>query len=374
MRALGVDVQEIDRCTYVIRGRGLAGLAEPDDVLDAGNSGTTARLLTGILAAQPFLTIMTGDESLRSRPMDRVIEPLRAMGANALGRRDDDYLPMAVRGGDLRGIDYVLPMASAQVKSCLLLAGAFADGVTRLTEPAASRDHTERLLAAQGAAITVDGLDIAIRGGRELRAVDIAVPGDTSAAAFWVVAACIHPDAEVTVTNVGLSDGRTGFLDVLREMGADVRLENRHVVGGEPVGDISARSSRLHGVAVGGDLIPRLIDEAPILAVAACFAEGTTVFSDAQELRYKESDRIAVVVEEMTKLGAQIDERPDGMAISGHGRLVGGDGDSHKDHRMAMALAIAGLVADEPVSIAQAGSVTISYPGFWDDLARVSGV
>jgi 3-phosphoshikimate 1-carboxyvinyltransferase len=281
---------------------------------------------------------------------------------------------MAVRGGDLRGIDYVLPMASAQVKSCLLLAGAFADGVTRLTEPAASRDHTERLLAAQGAAITVDGLDIAIRGGRELRAVDIAVPGDTSAAAFWVVAACIHPDAEVTVTNVGLSDGRTGFLDVLREMGADVRLENRHVVGGEPVGDISARSSRLHGVAVGGDLIPRLIDEAPILAVAACFAEGTTVFSDAQELRYKESDRIAVVVEEMTKLGAQIDERPDGMAIGGNGRLVGGDGDSHKDHRMAMALAIAGLVADEPVSIAQAGSVTISYPGFWDDLARVSGV
>jgi 3-phosphoshikimate 1-carboxyvinyltransferase len=372
MRALGVDIQEIDRCTYVVRGRGPSGLAEPDDVLDAGNSGTTARLLTGILAAQPFLTIMTGDESLRSRPMDRVIDPLRAMGANALGRRGDDYLPMAIRGGDLRGIEYVLPMASAQVKSCLLLAGAFADGVTRLTEPSASRDHTERLLAAQGADIRVDGLDIAIRGGEELRTVDIVVPGDTSAAAFWVVAACIHPDAEVTVTNVGLSNGRTGFLDVLHDMGANVRLENRRVIGGEAVGDITARSSRLHGVAIGGDLIPRLIDEAPILALAACFAEGTTVISDAQELRYKESDRIAVVVEELTKLGAQIDEQPDGMAITGTRRLAGGEGDSHKDHRMAMALAIAALVADEPVTVAQAGSVTISYPSFWDDLERLS--
>jgi 3-phosphoshikimate 1-carboxyvinyltransferase len=372
MRALGVDIQEIDRCTYVVRGRGPSGLAEPDDVLDAGNSGTTARLLTGILAAQPFLTIMTGDESLRSRPMDRVIDPLRAMGANALGRRGDDYLPMAIRGGDLRGIEYVLPMASAQVKSCLLLAGAFADGVTRLTEPSTSRDHTERLLAAQGADIRVDGLDIAIRGGEELRTVDIVVPGDTSAAAFWVVAACIHPDAEVTVTNVGLSNGRTGFLDVLHNMGANVRLENRRVIGGEAVGDITARSSRLHGVAIGGDLIPRLIDEAPILALAACFAEGTTVISDAQELRYKESDRIAVVVEELTKLGAQIDEQPDGMAITGTRRLAGGEGDSHKDHRMAMALAIAALVADEPVTVAQAGSVTISYPSFWDDLERLS--
>ncbi len=372
IRALGVDVEEIDRCTYLVQGRGLLGLAEPDDILDAGNSGTTARLLAGILAGQSFLSILTGDESLRSRPMDRVIDPLRAMGAEALGRRGDDYLPMAIRGGQLRGIDYTLPVASAQVKSCLLLAGAFAAGVTHLREPAASRDHTERLLAAQGADITVDGLDIVVRGGRELRAVDITVPGDTSAAAFWVVAACIHPDAEITVTNIGLSEGRTGLLDVLQEMGADVQVENRRLVGGEPVGDVTARSSRLHGVAVGGDRIPRLIDEAPILAVAACFAEGATVISDAQELRYKESDRISVVAEELTKLGAEIDERPDGMVIAGARRLAGGVGDSHKDHRMAMALAVAGLVSEEPVSVGQARSVTISYPGFWDDLERLS--
>jgi 3-phosphoshikimate 1-carboxyvinyltransferase len=258
------------------------------------------------------------------------------------------------------------------VKSCLLLAGCCADGVTHLLEPAASRDHTERLLHAQGADISVDGLDIVLRGGRELRAVDVAVPGDTSAAAFWVVAACIHPDAEVTVPDVGLSNGRTGFLDVLRLMGADVTVTNQREVGGEPVGDITARSSRLRGISFGGDLIPRLIDEAPILAVAATFAEGDTVVSDAEELRYKESDRIAVVAHELARLGARIDERHDGMVVHGLGRLDGGAGDSNRDHRMAMALAVAGLVADQPVLVQQARSVTISYPGFWDDLARLS--
>lgn len=372
MRALGVEIEEIDPQACIVHGRGAEGLREADDVMDAGNSGTTARLLSGILAAAPFLTIVTGDVSLRSRPMDRVIDPLRAMGAEVLARGGGDFLPMAIRGGSLHGIDYALPVASAQVKSCLLLAGALAEGTTRLRQPAASRDHTERLLAAQGAAISLDGLDIAIQGGRALRAVDLEVPGDTSAAAFWVVAACIHPDAEIVVRGVGLSDGRTGFLDVLQMMGADLSVSDRRTVGGEPVGDIAARSSRLRGVEIGGELVPRLIDEAPILAVAAVMAQGDTVLRDAEELRYKESDRIAVVARELTRLGARIDERSDGMAIRGTGRLQGGAADSHRDHRMAMALAIAGLVSDEPTEVLQPASVTVSYPAFWDDLSRLS--
>lgn len=371
MRALGVRIDESGPEAYLVHGSG-ARLAEPDDVIDAGNSGTTTRLIAGILAAQPFLTIVTGDESLRSRPMDRIIDPLRAMGAHAFGRRGNDYLPMAIVGGELHGIDYRLPMASAQVKSCLLLAGVLAEGETHIHEPAASRDHTERLLAAQGADIQVDGLDIVVRGGRALRAVDVVVPGDTSAAAFWIVAACIHPDAEISLSGIGLSEGRTGLLDVLQAMGADVEVRNRRIIAGEPVGDITARSSRLHGTTVGGDLIPRLIDEVPALAVAAALAEGDTVISEAEELRYKESDRIAVVVEELTKVGAKVDERPDGMVISGTGRLAGGAGDSHKDHRMAMALAVAGLVSEEPISVGRAQSVSISYPSFWEDLDRLS--
>jgi 3-phosphoshikimate 1-carboxyvinyltransferase len=361
MRALGVHIDDTGPGAYVVHGTG-SRLAEADDVIDAGNSGTTTRLIAGILAAQPFMTLVTGDESLRSRPMDRVIDPLRAMGAQAFGRRGNDYLPMAIVGGALHGIDYRLPMASAQVKSCLLLAGALADGETHIHEPAASRDHTERMLAAQGADIDIDALDIVVRGGRALRAVDVIVPGDTSAAAFWIVAACIHPDAEVIVSGVGLSEGRTGLFDVLEAMGADIEVRNRRVVAGEPVGDVVARSSQLRGTRVGGDLIPRLIDEVPVLAVAAALAEGETVVSEAEELRYKESDRIAVVVEELTKVGAEIDERPDGMVISGRRRLAGGAGDSHRDHRMAMALAVAGLVSDEPVSVSGGQSVSISYP------------
>ncbi|HZT06692.1 MAG TPA: 3-phosphoshikimate 1-carboxyvinyltransferase [Chloroflexota bacterium] len=372
VRMLGVAVTETGPNACIVHGHGPRGLHEPDDVLDVGNSGTTTRLLAGILAGQPFLSVVTGDASLRARPMDRIIDPLRMMGATALGRQDDDFLPMAIRGGDLRAIDYALPVASAQVKSCLLLAGSFADGETHIREPAASRDHTERLLAAQGAAIHVDGGDIAIRGGHPLRAVDVVVPGDTSAAAFWVVAACVHPDAEITVRNVGVSAGRTGFLDVLAMMGADVRVTNRRVAGGEPVADIVACSSQLRGVTVGGDLIPRLIDEAPILAVAACMASGDTVISDATELRYKESDRIAVVAAELGRLGAEIEERPDGMVVHGAGSLEGGSADSRRDHRMAMALAVAGLVARNPVAVLQPESVTVSYPAFWDDLQRLA--
>jgi len=372
LRNLGVEIEETGRNAYLVHGRGLGGLREPFDILDAGNSGTTTRLLAGVLAAQPFFSVVNGDESLRARPMDRVIEPLRSMGATALGRQGDDFLPMAIRGGNLHGIEYAMPVASAQVKACLLLAGVYAQGTTHLIEPAMSRDHTERLLAAQGADIRTDGLHVWLRGGRPIQAVDVLVAGDTSSAAYWLVAACIHPDAEIVVRDVGLSDGRTGFVDALRAMGADLRITNERTLGGEPIGDISARSSDLHGTVIGGSLIPRLIDEAPILSVAAALAEGDTVIKDAQELRLKESDRIAAVASELGAIGAQLEERADGLVIHGSGRLVGGKGDSHKDHRMAMALAIAGLVSETPVQITGASSVTISYPGFWDDLRDLS--
>lgn len=371
-RALGAQVEELADGAVSICSPEAGTLQEPDDVLDAGNSGTTTRLLAGILATQPFFTTVTGDRSLRSRPMERIIGPLRQMGAVAHARGHDEYLPMAIRGGDLHRIDYALPAASAQVKSCLLLAGAMADGTTEIHEPAASRDHTERLLRAQGARINVHGLDIAIEGRVPLHTVDVVVPGDTSSAAFWVVAACVHPDAHITVRGVGLTEGRTGLLDVLTEMGAKLAITNRRIEGGEDVGDVTAQSCSLHGVHVGGDLIPRLIDEVPVLAIAAACAEGDTVISDAQELRYKESDRIAVVATELNQIGARIEERPAGMVIHGGHGLAGGTADSHGDHRMAMALAIGGLLSSEPVSVLHPECVSVSYPGFWAELARIA--
>jgi 3-phosphoshikimate 1-carboxyvinyltransferase len=370
VRALGVRVTEIDASGYLVEGLG-AQLAEPGDVIDAGNSGTTTRLLSGILSAQPFLTVITGDDSLRARPMDRVMEPLRSMGASALGRGGDRFLPMAIRGGDLRAIDYVMPIASAQVKSCILLAAALAKGTSTIVEPVPTRDHTERLLRAQGADLRVDATHITIRGGMPLRCVDSMVPGDTSAAAFWVIAACIHPDAEIVVRGVGLTHGRTGFIDVLQSMDGSVEVVNPREVGGEPVGDIVARSSRLRGTTIGGDLIPRIIDEAPVLSVAAIFAEGPTRIVDAHELRYKESDRIAAVAGELGKLGARMEELPDGVVIQGTGRLAGGSADSRQDHRMAMSLAVAGLASEQGVTVQRPQCVSISYPGFWDDLSRL---
>jgi 3-phosphoshikimate 1-carboxyvinyltransferase len=384
---LGADVLSTERCLAglavvveaagdngrVVHGVGLHGLREPEDVLDAGNSGTTMRLLCGVLAGQPFLSVLTGDASLRRRPMGRVLNPLRTMGVEAWGRADGTLAPLAIRGGSLHPLDYALPVASAQLKSALLIASLYADGASHLREPAASRDHTERMLRAQGVALEVDGLDLRLTPpSAPLRPLDIAVPGDFSSAAFWLVAGCIHPDARITVRDVGVNPGRIGLLEVLQDMGGRVTVANAREIGGEPVADLTAESSDLRGVTVGGDLIPRLLDEVPILAVAMAVARGPSRIEDAAELRVKESDRLAAVATELGRLGAAVEEQPAGLTFAGGSRLRGASVKSHHDHRLAMALAIAALIADGETEITAADSVVISYPTFWDELARIA--
>jgi 3-phosphoshikimate 1-carboxyvinyltransferase len=303
--------------------------------------------------------------------MGRVVEPLRQLGAHLAARNGDTLLPLAAMPSSLRGASLRIGVASAQLKSCLLLAGLYAEGETEIVQPEASRDHTERLLRAQGADLVEDGLTLRVRGFPDLVAADVAVPGDISSAAFWLVAACIHPNARVTVRNVSANPTRTGILDVLREMGAAIAVENERVTGGEPVADITAESSHLRGVAVGGATIPRLIDEVPVLAAAAAVAEGTTTIRDAAELRVKESDRLAAVASEFAKLGVAVEELPDGLVIRG-GRLHGGEVESHADHRMAMSLAVAALAASGPVFIGGGDCVDVSYPTFWPDLERLA--
>jgi 3-phosphoshikimate 1-carboxyvinyltransferase len=365
--------QERDGAVLLLEGAGGAagGLREPADVLDAGNSGTTARLLSGILAGQPFFSVLTGDASLRSRPMGRIVQPLRRLGARLEARREGTLLPLAVSPARLRGTSLQMSVASAQLKSCLLLAGLYAAGETSISQPAASRDHTERLLAAQGARLTAEGLTLRIEGHPTLRALDVEIPGDLSSAAFWLVAACLHPRARVTVRHVGVNPGRTGLLDVLREMGARLTVANERLAGGEPVADVTAESSALRGVSVGGALIPRLIDEVPVLAVAAAAATGTTTIRDAAELRVKESDRLAAIAAGLGQLGVRVEERPDGLTITG-GRLGGGEVESYGDHRMAMSLAVAALAAAGPVFIRGASCVDVSYPSFWPTLERLA--
>ena len=372
LRALGVEIKD-EEGSVIVFGRGWGGLAEPQNVLDAGNSGTTMRLLAGVLSALPFLSIITGDDSLRSRPMDRLIQPLRAMGAAIWGREHDSRAPLVIKGGELHGIRYQLPVASAQVKSAVLLAGLLAQGETIIEEPALSRDHTERLLRAMGAEIEIEGHRITISPSpKPLSAIDIRIPGDLSSAAFWLVAGAIHPDAEIKICDAGINPKRTGIIDVLKAMGADLRIENERTESGEPIADISVRSSSLVGTHVAGELIPRLIDEIPVLAVAACCAKGNTVIREAQELRVKETDRIATTVKELSKFGAEIEELPDGMVIHGGKQLRGAECHSHQDHRLAMALGVAALVADGESLIHAAEAVNFSYPGFWHDLEELS--
>lgn len=376
LRALGVDwrlEEQQPEATLKVEGVGLTGLREPEDVLDARNSGTTMRLLAGLLAGQPFLSLLTGDASLRSRPMDRIVTPLREMGAQVWARAGDTCAPLAIRGGRLRGISYRTPVASAQVKSALLLAGLFAQGETTVEEPATSRDHTERMLAAMGADLRQEGPAVRLAPpSQPLEPLNLRVPGDLSAAAFWIVAAALHPDAQVSLPGVGLNPTRTGLIEVLRRMGADIEVGEERIVGGEPVADITVRSSSLTGTVVEGDLLPRLIDEVPVLALAAALARGPTVIRDAAELRVKESDRLATVAAELRRLGARLEERPDGLVIEGGARLRGAAVDSHGDHRLAMALAVAGLLAEGETVVAGSEAAAVSYPGFWRDLEALT--
>ena len=365
--AMGARISELNSELVTVRGIGLGNLREPIDVLNAGNSGTTLRLMLGVLASHPdrFFTL-TGDSSLRSRPMSRVVNPLRQMGANIWGRENGARAPLAISGQNLKAIHYQSPVASAQVKSCIMLAGLMIDGETIITEPERSRDHSERMLSAFGAKVSVD-IDtntVSIKGGAKLIGQEVTVPGDISSAAFWLVAASIVPNSDLIIENVGINPTRTGILEVLAEMGADITYENRREVTGEPVADLHVRSASLKACKIGGSVIPRLIDEIPILAIAATCAEGTTVIEDAEELRVKESDRIVAMVKELTKLGANITERPDGMEIVGGKALHGTELESYDDHRIAMSLAIAALVAKGKTSINRAESAAISYPSF----------
>ncbi|WP_038296317.1 3-phosphoshikimate 1-carboxyvinyltransferase, partial [[Scytonema hofmanni] UTEX B 1581] len=366
-QAMGAEISELNTELVRVKGIGLGRLREPVDVLNAGNSGTTLRLMLGILASHPggFFTV-TGDSSLRSRPMSRVVKPLQQMGAQIWGRKNNSLAPLAIAGVALKPIHYLSPIASAQVKSCVLLAGLMTEGQTTVTEPALSRDHSERMLKAFGAKLSVDPdtNSVTVTGPAQLYGQKVIVPGDISSAAFWLVAGAIVPDSNLVVENVGVNPTRTGILDALAMMGADIQLENQREVAGEPVADLRVRSVRLQSCTIQGNLIPRLIDEIPILAVAAVFAEGTTVIKDAEELRVKESDRIAVMAQQLNKMGAKVTELPDGMEITGGTSLVGTDVDSHTDHRIAMSLAIASLVATGTTIIQRAEAAAISYPDF----------
>ncbi|BBB92969.1 MAG TPA: 3-phosphoshikimate 1-carboxyvinyltransferase [Methylomusa anaerophila] len=373
MRALGVLVEQDNSGVLTVQGKGLHNLSEPDNILDAGNSGTTLRLLTGILAAQPFFSVLTGDSSLRRRPMSRVISPLTIMGCKIIGRSQSRYAPVAISPAEkVSGIEYDTPVASAQIKSAIMLASLFANSPSTITEPSISRDHTERMMATFGITVTRSGSSVTVQPAQKLAAPQkLYVPGDISSAAFWLVAASIIPHSQLTLTNVGINPTRTGILDVLVRMGADIAVINEHRSGEEPVADIHVRSSQLKGVEIEPEIIPRLIDEIPILAVAALFAEGKTVVRGAEELRVKESDRLAAITTELSKMGANIQETPDGFSIVGPQRITMASCDSHHDHRMAMAAAIAGA-AGNGVKISNAECVSISYPSFFKIIDEIS--
>lgn len=366
-RAMGAEISELNAERVRVQGIGLGQLQEPTVVLDAGNSGTTLRLMLGILASHPDrLFTVTGDTSLCSRPMGRVIKPLQQMGAHIWGRQSDTLAPLAIRGQQLKPIHYHSPIASAQVKSCIMFAGLMAEGQTTITEPALSRDHSERMFAAFGADIAIDPetCSVTVTGPAQLQGQAIIVPGDISSAAFWLVAAAIVPGSDVWIENVGVNPTRTGILEVLEQMGAKMTLANQRTVAGEPVADIHIQHSQLHGTVIEGAVIPRLVDEVPILAVAALFAQGPTTIRDAAELRVKESDRLTAMATQLQKMGANLTEQPDGLEIQGGASLQGAEVESFGDHRVGMSLAIAALNATGSTTIHRAEAAAISYPNF----------
>lgn len=378
-RKLGVEIEEVKggeggfSGDLIIKGNGFYGLKEPLNVIDCGNSGTTIRLLSGVLSGNPFFSVLTGDEFLRKRPMARVINPLTQMGAEIIARDENRYPPIAIKGKRLNAIKYTMPVASAQVKSALLLAGLYAGGETEITEPVKSRDHTERMLPAFGAEITVDGLRITIKGGTELEAIDIHVPGDFSSAAFFLAAALLINNSDITIKGVGMNPTRTGLINAIKVMGADIEITNIRSAYIEPVVDIHCRGgAELKAITIEKDQIPAMIDEFPILCVAATQATGITTIRGAEELRVKESDRIKTMANELRKMGAEIEEFEDGLSIRGKAGLKGAVVESHGDHRIAMAMAIAALIADGTTTIHGISSVNISFPGFFEILKKLS--
>jgi 3-phosphoshikimate 1-carboxyvinyltransferase len=374
LEKLGAAVTRKGPGHYLVDGVGPGGFHEADDVIDCGNSGTMARLLLGVLAGQPFWTFLTGDDSMRSRPMKRVADPLSSMGATFVGRQGASRLPLGVRGArPLRALSYVSPLASAQVKTALLLAGLWADGPVSVTEPTRSRDHTERMLGGFGARLSVDDRTVTLMPGAELRGQGVAVPGDISSAAFLLVAGTIAAGAEITVSGVGVNETRAGLLDALESMGAPVGRSRPLMAAGEPVADLTVRYSTLRGTTIGGSMIPRLVDEVPVLALAACLAEGRTRITDAAELRVKESDRIRSTAAQLAKLGARVTETPDGLEIEGVTRLRGARVQSGGDHRMAMALVVAGLVAEGETIVEDTDCIGTSFPGFLETVNTLAG-
>lgn len=365
-RKMGIDI-DINGENVTVHGNGLRGLKKPDEMLYTGNSGTTTRLLCGILAGQNFDTSITGDASIQKRPMGRVVQPLSMMGAKI----ENEYCPLYITGTKLHGINYKMPVASAQVKTAIILAGLYADGETVIHEIEKSRDHTELMLSAMGADLTVDNLDITVKPTNDLTAVNVDVPGDISSAAFFLVLGAIMPNSQITVTNVGINPTRTGIIDVLKDMGADITLENVHTSAGETVADITVRSSSLKGTTVGGDIIPRLIDELPIIAVAAVFADGQTVIKDAQELKVKETNRIRAIVDEFNKCGIDITETDDGMIINGGKSIHGADFKTYGDHRMAMSLTVLAQLANGESTLDDSDCACVSYPTFFDDFYKL---
>jgi 3-phosphoshikimate 1-carboxyvinyltransferase len=371
-QCLGIEVIETADDELIIRGRGLDGLREPSDVIDCGNSGTTMRLMSGILAAQPFFSILTGDQYLRKRPMGRVINPLASMGAKILGRDGNTKAPLAIDGGGLSATEYHSPIASAQVKSAVLLAGMQIDGVTTVYEPHLSRDHSERMLRYFGAELESFSGGAKVHGRVQLSGKEVEVPGDISSAAFFLVAGLIVPGSELLLKNVGVNPTRSGVIDILQQMGGAIELLNQRELSGEPVADLLVKSSDLHGIEIGGDLIPRAIDEFPVVSVAAVFAQGTTTIRDAKELRVKETDRIAAMCDCLGQLGAVIEPLEDGMRITGGQTLRGGEVNSFGDHRIAMSMAIAALNSAAEIKISDTACTETSFPGFWELVTKIS--
>ena len=370
-RRLGIAIENTSE-KIIVHGKGLHGLTKSDKILDVGNSGTTTRLISGILAGQNFETILNGDESIQSRPMKRIMEPLSLMGADIASLRDNNCAPLRIAGSPLHGIHYTSKVSSAQVKSCILLAGLYADGLTSVTEPSVSRNHTELMLRGFGANVVCRDKTAAITPDPELIGQKIEVPGDISSAAYFIAAGLIVPGSEILVKNVGINPTRDGLIRVCQTMGADITLLNKREHGGEPVADVLVRYSSLKAITIEGEIIPTLIDELPMIAVMACFAKGTTVIKDAAELKVKESDRIAVMVDNLSRMGAHITATDDGMIIEGGFPLHGAEIDSHLDHRIAMSFAVAALASEGETTIKDADCVKISYPHFYEDLFRLS--